>query len=165
MRENRRDTEPTLETDTMATHNPVNHPLRPIYRTLGGLAGVWLVLFGVVGLIVNAGDDFFATHAERVLGQGANLFASVISLVTGVVVLIVTVLGRNLDTETFKLLGWGIMAVASYGLATARTDANFLGFTISTVVVDYLVGLVLMLCGLYVKTAPASERATAHSSV
>jgi uncharacterized protein DUF4383 len=156
MRENRRDTEPTLETDTMA-HNPVNHPLRPFYRALGALAGAWLVLFGIVGIIVNAGDDFFVAHAERVLGQGVNLFGSIISLVTGAVVLVVTLLGRNIDTETYKFLGWAVLTVASYGLATARTDANFLGFTISTVVVDYLVGLVLVLAGLYTKSAPDAE--------
>jgi len=50
-----------------------------------------------------------------------------------------------------------VLAVASYALATARTDANFFGFTISTVVVDYLVGLVLVLAGLYIKSAPRTE--------
>lgn len=154
IRENRLDTETTLETDTMA-HNPVNHPLRPFYRALGAISGLWLILFGVVGLFVNAGDDFFAVHAERVLGQGANLFASIVSVVTGVLIVVVTAVGRNLDTEGYKYLGWGILTVASYGLATGRTDANFLGFTISTVVVDYLVGLILVLSGLYIKFAPA----------
>jgi 4-amino-4-deoxy-L-arabinose transferase-like glycosyltransferase len=138
-------------------HNPVNHPLRPFYRALGALAGAWLVLLGIVGIITNAGDDFFTAHPERVLGQGVNLFGSIISLVTGAVVVIVTIIGRNLDTETYKFLGWAVLAVASYGLATARTDANFLGFTISTVVVDYLVGLVLVLAGLYIKSAPRTE--------
>jgi hypothetical protein len=138
-------------------HNPVNHPLRPLYRALGALAGAWLVLFGIVGIIVNAGDDFFAAHGERVFGQGVNLFGSILSLGTGAVVLIVTAIGRNFDTETYKVLGWGVLAVASYGLATGRTDANFLGFTISTVVVDYLVGLALILAGLYIKSAPATE--------
>jgi uncharacterized protein DUF4383 len=160
MRENRRDTEPTLETDTM--HNPVNHPLRPLYRALGALAGAWLVLFGIVGITVNAGDDFFAAHPAHVLGQGANLFSSIISLVTGAVLLIVTALGRNLDTQTYKFLGWAVLTVATYGLATARTDANFLGFTISTVMVDYLVGLVLVAAGLYVKTGPPAPTGAAR---
>jgi uncharacterized membrane protein HdeD (DUF308 family) len=38
-----------------------------------------------------------------------------------------------------------------------RTDANFLNFSISTVVVTYLVGLVLIMAGLYSKVAPAAE--------
>ena len=137
-------------------HNPVNHPLRPIYRALGALSGVWLILFGVVGLITNAGDDFFALQGERVLGQGANMFASVLSLVLGAIVVLATAVGRNLDTEAYKYLGWAIMTVGSYALATSRTDANFLGFTISTVIVYYLVGLIVMLAGLYIKSAPVS---------
>jgi hypothetical protein len=137
-------------------HNPVNHPLRPLYRALGALSGVWLILFGIVGLIVNAGDDFFALHPEHVLGLGANMFASVLSLITGVTVVIATALGRNLDTEAYKYLGWGILAVGSYGLAAIRTDANFLGFTVGTVVTEYLVGLILVLAGLYIKSAPTS---------
>lgn len=154
MRENRRDTEPTLETDTM--HNPVNHPLRPLYRALGALAGAWLILFGIAGLVVNAGDDLFAAHSPLVLGLGANLFGSIISLVTGAVLLIATALGRNRDTETYKFLGWAVLVVATYGLATSRTDGNFLGFTIATVMVDYVVGLVLIAAGLYTKTAPSA---------
>jgi hypothetical protein len=138
-------------------HNPVNHPLRPIYRALSALAGIWLVLFGIVGLIVNAGDDFFATPGERVLGLGANMFASILALLTGVVILVATFIGRNLDTEVDKYLGWALLGVASYGLATARTDANFLGFSISTVIVDYVLGLILILGGLYTKTAPSSS--------
>ena len=41
---------------TGMAHNPINHPLRPIYRGLALLAGVYLVAFGVVGLIVTAGS-------------------------------------------------------------------------------------------------------------
>jgi Domain of unknown function (DUF4383) len=138
-------------------HYPVNHPLRPFYRALGALAGLYLILFGILGIIANAGNDFFATTGEQVLGQGANMFASIVSLITGAAVVIATVIGRNVDTETYKLLGWGVLVVGSYGLATSRTDANFFGFTIATVIVDYIVGLVLLLAGLYIKTVPPSE--------
>jgi hypothetical protein len=47
--------------------------------------------------------------------------------------------------------------VGTYELATSRTDANFLKFTIATVVVTYLIGLVLITAGLYSTTAPAQE--------
>jgi hypothetical protein len=146
-------------------HNPVNHPLRPLYRALGALAGVWLVLFGFVGVILNAGDDFFATTGERVLGQGANMFAALISLATGAVILIATAIGRNVDTQAYKFLGWGVLVVGSYGLATARIDANFLGFTIATVVVDYIVGLALVLASLYITSgSPEQSRAEAEAA-
>jgi hypothetical protein len=135
-------------------HNPVNHPLRPLYRALSALTGAYLVLFGIVGLIVTPGNGLFGQPDDRVLGQGANLFWSIISLILGVIVLIGVVIGRNLDVEINKYLGWGLLVVGSYELAASRTDANFLKFSIATVVVTYLIGLVLIVSGLYAKTAP-----------
>jgi hypothetical protein len=138
-------------------HFPVNHPLRPIYRAIGALIGIYLVLFGIVGLIVTGGDGLFGTAGHRVLGQGTNLFWAIVALVVGAVILITTALGRNLDSETDKYVGWGLLVVGSYGLATARTDANFFDFSIATVVVIYLIGLLLIMTGLYSKVAPLSE--------
>jgi hypothetical protein len=138
-------------------HNPVNHPLRPIYRALGFLAGAYLVVFGIVGLIQTSGHDFTGKTGVRVLGQEGNLLWSIIALILGAIVVIATVIGRNADAETDRLLGWGLLVVGSYGLATARTDADFLGFSVSTVVVTYLVGLMLILTSLYSKVAPAAE--------
>jgi hypothetical protein len=135
-------------------HNPVNHPLRPIYRALGAIAGAYLVVFGIIGIIVTSGDGLFGAPGDRVLGQGANLFWSIISIILGAVVLAGVALGRNLDVEINKFLGWGLLVIGSYELAASRTDANFLKFTIATVVVTYLVGLVLILASLYGKTAP-----------
>jgi hypothetical protein len=132
-------------------HNPVNHPLRPVYRAVAAIAGIYLILFGLLGLVQGAADG------ERVLGQGTNPLWSVISLVVGAIVLGATVLGRNLDTEADKFAGWGLLVVGSYSLATSRTDVNVFDFTISTVNVNYLVGLVLIMCGLYAKTAPPAE--------
>ena len=138
-------------------HNPVNHPLRPIYRALGFLAGAYLVVFGIVGLIQTSGHDFTGNIGVRVLGQESNLLWSIISLILGAIVLIATVIGRNADTETDKFLGWGLLVLGSYGLATGRTDANFFGFSIATVVVTYLIGLVLIVTSLYSKVAPAAQ--------
>ena len=43
--------------------------------------------------------------------------------------LLATVVGRNLDIEVDKYLGWGLLVVGSYELAVIRTDANIFGFT------------------------------------
>jgi len=138
-------------------HYPVNHPLRPLYRALGAAVGAYLVVFGFVGLMGTAGDGLFGATSHRVLGQGANLFWSIVTLVVGAVVLVAALLGRNVDSEVDKYVGWGLLVVATYGLAAARTDANVLDFTIATVVVTYLVGLVLIMTGLYSRIAPARE--------
>jgi Domain of unknown function (DUF4383) len=145
-------------------HNPVNHPLRPLYRALGALTGVYLVLFGIVGIIVTAGDGLFGKGGDRVLGQGANLFWSIVALLIGAIVLIATVIGRNADTAADKYLGWGLLVLGSFGLAFSRTDANIFGQDISTVIVTYIVGLALITTSLYSKVAPA-DRAGAPRQV
>ena len=138
-------------------HIPVNHPLRPLYRALGALSGAYLLLFGIVGLIVTPGNGLFGQPDDRVLGQGANLFWSIAAIIIGAIVLAAAVLGRNLDVEVEKYVGWGLLVVATYELAVNRTDANFLKFTISTVIVTYIEGLVLITSSLYSKVAPAEE--------
>jgi hypothetical protein len=143
----------------MASHNPLNHPLRPLYRAIGALIGIYLIVFGIIGLMVTSGDGLFGKTDDRVLGQGTNLFWSIVSLILGVLVLAVTAMGRNLDTEVDKYLGWGLLVVGSYGLATTRTDANFLNFSIATVVVTYVLGLALIMVALYAKVGPVEEAA------
>jgi len=145
-----------LETDIMA-HNPVNHPMRPLYRALAALSGAYLVLFGIVGLIVTPGNGLFGQPDDRVLGQGANLFWSIISIILGAIVLVAIALGRNRDVVVDRYVGWGLLVVATYELAVSRTDANVFKFTVATVVVTYLVGLVLITAGLYSQVAPEEE--------
>jgi hypothetical protein len=157
MRDNRADrVAPTLETDNMA-HNPVNHPLRPLYRAISAVVGIYLLLFGVVGLITTSGDDATGVAPDRILGQGGNLIWSILSLIIGAIVLLASIVGRNIDMAVDKYLGWTMLVIGSYGLATGRTDADFLGFTVSTVVVTYLIGIVLILSSLYLKVAPEHE--------
>ncbi|MEU4237804.1 DUF4383 domain-containing protein [Actinoplanes sp. NPDC026619] len=138
-------------------HNPVNHPLRPIYRVVGFIAGAYLVVFGIVGLIQTSGDDFTGKSEHLVLGQGANLLLSIISLAVGAIVLIITAVGRNLDTVGDQYLGYGLLALGTYGLAFSRTDANVFGQNIATVIVTYLVGLALITVSLYSKVAPPAQ--------
>ena len=140
-------------------HNPVNHPLRPMYRALGFVAGAYLVVFGIVGLIQTSGKSFTGNTGVRVLGQQSNLLWSIIALVLGAVVVLTTAVGRNLDTEADKFIGWALLVLGSYELATSRTDATFFGFSIATVVVTYLVGLILITVSLYSKVAPAQTGA------
>ncbi len=145
-------------------HTPVNHPLRPIYRALGALSGVYMIVFGLYGLIVTAGDGLFGHPDDLVLGQRTNLIWSIVSLLIGAIVLAAAVIGRNSDVEVDKYFGWGLVAIGSYCLAAARTDANFFNFSVTTVIVTYVIGLVLILAGLYSKVAP-EERAGAPRQV
>ena len=43
----------------MATHLPVNHRLRGLYRGLAGATGIYLVGFGTAGAMASRGRPFF----------------------------------------------------------------------------------------------------------
>src|SRR5687768_11525726 len=122
-------------------HNPINHPARPIYRVISGLIGLYLVLFGALGLFVDG----------RVFGQGTNVANSLVSIALGAIILIATVIGRNLDAAVNKYLGYGLMALGLLTLAFLRTDANVLDHTVSTSVVWMLLGITLLMSGMYGK--------------
>jgi len=138
-------------------HNPVNHPLRPLYRVVGFLAGAYLVVFGIVGLIQTSGEEFTGANDKTVLGQATSPLLSIIMLAVGVLVLLATAIGRNVDTAVDKYFGWGLLVLGTYGLAFSRTDANIFGQDIHTVVVTYIVGLALITVSLYSKVAPAAQ--------
>ncbi|MBL7254757.1 DUF4383 domain-containing protein [Actinoplanes sp. LDG1-01] len=138
-------------------HTPVNHPLRPLYRALSLIAGAYLVVFGVIGMIQTSGESFTGVTGVRVLGQESNMLWSILALIVGIVVVAAGAMGRNLDVAAGKYLGWTLLVIGSYELATNRTDANLFGFSMATVVVTYLVGLILILSSLYGKVAPQSQ--------
>ncbi|RKR88638.1 uncharacterized protein DUF4383 [Micromonospora pisi] len=139
-------------------HNPVNHPARPIYRAIGGLTGLYLVIFGVLGLVETSGSELFAQDQTiTVLGQGTNLGHSALAAVLGVLVLIGTGIGRNVDATLNKWIGYLLMVVSLAGLAVIRTDANYLNYTIPGVVVTMLLGLVLLMAGMYGRVGSEDE--------
>ncbi|MFI6238008.1 DUF4383 domain-containing protein [Micromonospora sp. NPDC050784] len=138
-------------------HTPVNHPARPIYRAIGGLTGLYLVVFGVLGIIASTGNEILAQDDTRVLGQGTNLGFSLLSVLLGLVVLAGTALGRNIDVAINQWLAYSLMVVSLAGLAFIRTDANIFNFSITTVIVVMTAALVLLMVGMYGKVGTEDE--------
>ncbi|MEU4400742.1 DUF4383 domain-containing protein [Micromonospora orduensis] len=138
-------------------HTPVNHPARPIYRAIGGLTGLYLVVFGVLGIIASAGNEILAQDDTKVLGQGTNLGFSLLSVLLGVVVLVGTGLGRNIDVAINQWLAYALMVIGLAGLAFIRTDANIFNFSITTVIVVLSAALVLLMVGMYGKVGSDEE--------
>ena len=130
-------------------HLPVNHPLRPVYRTLAGLIGAFILVFGVMGFFATRGMEFFATEGEHVLGLSTNPAFSVISVITGVIMLIAVVIGRNVD-QVLNLIAACVFLVAGLAMmALLRTDLNFLAFTMTNCIVSFIFGLVTLAASLY----------------
>lgn len=138
-------------------HNPVNHPARPVYRAIAGLTGLYLVIFGVLGLLETSGSELFAQDDTLVLGQGLNLGGSILSIVLGGIILAVVGVGRNLDVRVNSVLAYGFMALGLAELAVLRTDANYLNFSVTTCMVMMVIGLVLLLASKYGKVGSEEE--------
>ncbi|HEU5109531.1 MAG TPA: DUF4383 domain-containing protein, partial [Micromonosporaceae bacterium] len=75
-------------------HTPVNHPLRPLYRVLAGLTGLYVLLFGIIGVMETAGTELFGHPSAYALGLRTNLAFSIISIVAGLIIVVATVIGR-----------------------------------------------------------------------
>jgi Domain of unknown function (DUF4383) len=137
-------------------HIPVNHPLQPVYRVLAFLVGLYVLVFGIVGLTRSTGHPFFAHHqAITALGLNTNMAFSLLSIVAGAVVAVGAIYGRNIDH--FINLAGGVVFLLSglVMLVVQRTDANILNFTVRTCIVSFVIGTILSVAGLYGKTADA----------
>lgn len=147
----------------MASHNPVNHPARPVYRAICALISLYLMAFGGIGLVANLGEDFFAQDDTLVLGQGANLASSALSVLLGVIILVATAIGRNVDVWVNKLLAYVLMGLSLLVLAISRTEANFLDWSMATVIVTMVIALTLLTASMY-GTVGTEEQARAWRS-
>jgi hypothetical protein len=137
----------------MFTHLPVNHPLRPLYRVLAGLVGGYSLVFGIAGFTRTRGTPLFA-HADLpwVLGLRTNLAFALLSIVSGAVLVVCAVIGRNLDFLVNTFGGLLFMAVGMLMLGLLQTDANFLGFSMTNCVVSLVLGTIVFTAGLYGRT-------------
>lgn len=132
-------------------HTPVNHPLRPLYRVVSGLTGLYVMLFGIIGAVQTTGTDLFGRPSEYALGLRTNLAFSLISIAAGAIIVIVTLIGRNVDHRVNQLAGYAFGVMGMLMLALLQTDANILNFSVATCIVSFLISLVLLTAGLYGK--------------
>ena len=140
----------------MLTHLPVNHPLRNLYRAVAALVGAGVLLFGIVGFTRTRGTALFAQeHLPWVLGLRTNLAFALLSIVSGAVLLVCAVVGRNLDHVVNFLGGIVFMAVGMLMMSLLRTDANFLGFSMTNCIVSFVLGTIVFAAGLYGRTRTA----------
>jgi Domain of unknown function (DUF4383) len=148
----------------MFVHLPINHPLRPLYRFLGALAGLYVLLFGIVGVSASHGYGLFARGHTVALGLRTNLGFSLLSIIVGAVVLAAVVIGRNADFYVFLFGGMVFLVAGMAMLVLMQTGLNLLNFTVATCVVSFLIGLVMVTAGLYGRSGSheAQEAQEAH---
>ncbi|MBB5870451.1 hypothetical protein F4553_003830 [Allocatelliglobosispora scoriae] len=140
----------------MASHLPVNHPLRPIYRLATAIGGVAAVVLGGAGLAKTVDQPLFDQGDNVIFGLvRVNLGHSLLMLAGGILLLLAVVIGRNVDARFNMVFGGALMFIGIASLAVMRTDANYLNFAMANVVIAFLLGSVLLTAGLYGKVSRA----------
>jgi hypothetical protein len=132
----------------------IDHPLRGLYRAVAFLLGVAMIAFGVAALVVTSGQGFFADEGTRVVGLTANPALGVVSIVVGALTAVAVLVGRNFDAQFNVYNGYAFLAVGIAGLMFIRTGINVLAFSMSNVIVAFLLGLILLAAGLYGRVSP-----------
>ena len=144
----------------MFTHIPVNHPLRPLYRVLAALVGGYTLVFGIVGFTQTRGTPLFAqTGLPWVLGLRTNLAFALVPIVSGAVLLVSAIIGRNLDYLVNLFGGVVFMVVGMLMLGLLQTNANFLGFSVTNCIVSFILGCICFTAGLYGRVGAPGEGA------
>ncbi|MEV6726426.1 DUF4383 domain-containing protein [Streptomyces xanthochromogenes] len=128
-------------------HLPVDHRLSRVYRFGAGAAGLFLVTFGILGLIDQIG--FFSTGANTVLGLNSNGALSAVSIAVGAVLLAGAVRGGNTASTINMATGIAFLLAGFASLALLDSRFNFLAFHIQNVLFSFVVGIMLMTFGMY----------------
>ncbi|UKY49992.1 DUF4383 domain-containing protein [Streptomyces inhibens] len=128
-------------------HLPVDHRLSKVYRIGAGLMGLVLVAFGILGLTHHIG--YFDTGGDTVAGLNTNGALSVLSIVVGAILFGGMVIGGNF-ASTLNIVFSGLFLLSGFvNLALLDTGANFLAFKIQNVLFSFVVGLMLLVFGMY----------------
>jgi hypothetical protein len=141
------------------SHIPVNHRFQPLYRALAALCGLFVLVFGIVGIVRTAGDPPFQRGDANVFGIRLNLAFAVISVIVGIIVLAAAARGGNTDHFVNMAAGVVFLGAGLLMLTLLQTSANFLNFRLATCVVSFLIGSVLLAAGLYGRVGPPIEEA------
>jgi uncharacterized protein DUF4383 len=146
-------------------HFPVNHRLQPVYRFVAGVGGVYLLVFGIVGLVETANVALFAQDGlPSVLGLHANRAFAILSIVAGVVLVGAAIAGGMVHQRINVMVASVFLVAGLAMMVLLETDLNFLGFSIATCIVSFVVGLVLLTAGMYGKVGPREDTAHAEAT-
>ncbi|MFD0277082.1 DUF4383 domain-containing protein [Kitasatospora sp. NPDC127111] len=127
---------------------PVDHRLVTVWRIGAGLGGVFLIVFGCLGLSGHPG--FLSTSGDEVAGLSTNGALSILSIVMGGVLVLGAVIGGNFAANVNMAVGVLFVLSGFYGLTVlGRPDANILNFRMSNVLFAFVFGLVITTFGMY----------------
>lgn len=128
---------------------PLNHRLRQTYRVIVGLVGLFLVVAAAYGFAIAGDVPFAGDQGVSLLGYTINRAAAVMWIGVGVVSVFSALVDRNALPGIATGLGLALLIFGIVLLATLWGSWNGLAYTVTDVLVTFVVGLVLLWCGMY----------------
>ncbi|RKT18047.1 uncharacterized protein DUF4383 [Streptomyces sp. 1114.5] len=127
---------------------PVDNRLVTVWRIGAGLGGIFLIVFGCLGLADHPG--FLDTEGDRVAGLSTNGALAILSIVAGAILVVGAVIGGNFASYLNMAVGVLFVLSGFYGLTVlGRPDANILNFRMSNVLFAFIFGVILTTFGMY----------------
>ncbi|MFF3940143.1 DUF4383 domain-containing protein [Streptomyces phaeofaciens] len=134
-------------------HLPVDHRLNMVYRIGAGLMGLGLLVFGIFGIIDKIG--FFDTGGDEVWSLNTNGALSWLSVGVGLLLFVGMVIGGNFASTLNMTLGVLFILSGFLNMALLETDYNFLAFKIQNCMLSFVIGILLMVFGMYGRVGSA----------
>jgi hypothetical protein len=135
-------------TTSRAVRTPAStHPIHTVHRVgIAGL-GLFLLSFGVLGLV--RGLPFHSTQGELVMGLQSNGLLAVVSVAASVVLLGAALRSPH-TASTVGIVTGALFLISGIGnLFVLGTAMNMLAFGLSNVVFSLVVGMGLLFTGAY----------------
>ncbi|MDI2130228.1 DUF4383 domain-containing protein [Yinghuangia seranimata] len=132
---------------------PVDHRLGRVYRFGAGLVGVFLLVFGILGLVESI--TFFGSSDQEVAGLSTNGALSTLSIAVGLVLVSGTLRGGNFASNLNIVVGVAFIMSGFVNLSLIGRDHNVLGFHMSNVIFSFAVGVALLAFGMYGRVGSA----------
>ncbi|URN12226.1 DUF4383 domain-containing protein [Streptomyces radiopugnans] len=126
---------------------PMDHRLAGVHRYGAAVSGVVLLAFGILGFASLL--DFFDTTGSRIAGLSSNGLLSLISVTVGALLVTGAVIGGNFASTLNMTVGALFILSGFVNLALLETSANILAFRMPNVVFSFLMGLVILIFGMY----------------
>ncbi|CAM5395371.1 DUF4383 domain-containing protein [Streptomyces aurantiogriseus] len=134
-------------------HLPVDHRLNRVYRIGAGLMGAGLLAFGIFGILDRIG--FFDTGGDTVWGLNTNGALSWLSVGVGLLLLVGMVVGGNFASTLNMTLGVLFILSGFLNMSLLETDYNFLAFQIQNCMLSFVIGILLLVFGMYGRVGSA----------
>jgi hypothetical protein len=124
-----------------------NHPIFLVHRIGAAVVALILWAFAILGFL--SGTGFVTTRGAHALGMTGNGLLSTISVVVGVALAVAAVLGGPIASTVCVVIGGLFVLSGLLNLIVLDGPHNILAFTMPNVVFSLVIGLILLVIGLF----------------